>query len=84
MGPRAAGVCCCGQRPLAKSSRRRSALVADHDAPFRQQVFVVAKAQGEPEIEPERVLDDFGRKPVPLERVPKSQNRYGIPESAEL
>ena len=34
-------------------------LVGDHDAAFRQQVFDVTEAQCEPEIEPDRLLDDF-------------------------
>src|SRR5262249_40582800 len=33
---------------------------------FRQHIFDVAKAQGEPQIEPDRLLDDFGGKPVPF------------------
>src|ERR1019366_10429958 len=32
---------------------------------FRQQIFDVAKAQCEPEIEPDRLLDDLRREPVP-------------------
>ena len=32
-------------------------LVGDHDAPFRQQIFDVAEAQGEPDIEP---VQDIG------------------------
>src|SRR3979411_1771485 len=39
-------------------------LVGDHDAPFRQQVFDVTEAQCEPEIEPDRLLDDLWRKAV--------------------
>src|ERR1700719_418267 len=39
-------------------------LVGDHDAAFRQQVFDVTEAQGEPEIEPDRLLDDLWRKAV--------------------
>jgi hypothetical protein len=39
-------------------------LVRDHDAAFRQQLFDVAKAQCEPEIESDRLLDDFGREAV--------------------
>ena len=34
-------------------------LVGDHDAAFRQQVFDVTEAQCEPEIEPDRLLDDL-------------------------
>ena len=41
-------------------------LVGDHDAPLRQQIFDVAKAQCEPEIEPDRLLDDLRREPVPF------------------
>ena len=32
---------------------------SDHDAAFRQQLFDVAKAQRQPEIEPDRLLDDL-------------------------
>jgi hypothetical protein len=38
--------------------------VGDHDAPLRQQIFDVAKAQCEPEIKPNGLLDNFGRKAV--------------------
>src|SRR5664279_2914137 len=41
-------------------------LVGDHDAALRQQIFDVAKAQCEPEIEPDRLLDDLRREPVPF------------------
>jgi hypothetical protein len=41
-------------------------LVGDRDAALRQQIFDVAKAQGEPEIEPDRMLDDLKREPVPI------------------
>ena len=36
-------------------------LIGDHDPAFRQQIFDVVEAQREPEIEPDRVLDDLGR-----------------------
>ena len=39
-------------------------LVGDHDPAFRQQIFDVAEAQRESNIEPDRVLDDFGRKAI--------------------
>src|ERR1700720_712252 len=39
-------------------------LVGDHNAAFRQQVFDVTEAQCEPEIEPDRLLDDLWRKAV--------------------
>ena len=39
-------------------------LIGDHDPAFRQQIFDVAEAQREPNIEPDRVLDDFGREAV--------------------
>src|ERR1700730_10541636 len=39
-------------------------LVGDHDAPFRQQVFDVTEAECEPEIEPDRLVDDLWRKAV--------------------
>jgi hypothetical protein len=40
-------------------------LVGHHDAAFRRQILDVAEAQGEPDIKPDRLLDDFGREPVP-------------------
>ena len=39
-------------------------LVGNRDAAFRQQILDVAKAQREPEIEPNRPLNDLRRKPV--------------------
>ena len=39
-------------------------LVGDSNAALRQQILDVAEAQREPEIEPDRLLDDLGRKPV--------------------
>jgi hypothetical protein len=39
-------------------------LIGDHDPAFRQQIFDVAEAQCEPNIEPDHVLDDFGRKAI--------------------
>ena len=36
----------------------------NQDPAFRQQIFDVAEAQREPNIEPNRVLDDFGRKAI--------------------
>ena len=39
-------------------------LIGDDDPTFRQQIFDVAKTQREPKIEPDRVLDDFGRKAI--------------------
>jgi len=41
-----------------------SVRVGDHDASFCQQVFDVTEAQCEPEIEPDRLLDDLWRKAV--------------------
>jgi hypothetical protein len=35
-------------------------LVGDYNAALCQQVFDVAQAQGEPEVEPDRLLDDLG------------------------
>ena len=56
-------------------------LVGDRDAALRQQIFDVAKAQGEPEIEPDRLLDDLRREPVPIVAVfssfPWLPNRQG-------
>ena len=34
------------------------------ESAFRQQIFDVAEAQREPNVEPNRVLDDFGRKAI--------------------
>src|SRR5271170_3312490 len=39
--------------------------VRDRDAPFGQQVFDVSETQSEPEIEPDRLVNDLGRKTVP-------------------
>ena len=39
-------------------------LVGKPNAAFRQQVFDVAQAQGEPEVEPDRLMDDLRREPV--------------------
>jgi hypothetical protein len=39
-------------------------LIGDRDPAFRQQIFGVAETQREAEIEPDRVLDDFGRKAI--------------------
>jgi len=39
-------------------------LVGGIDAALGEEVLDIAIAQGEPEVEPDRVLDDRGRKPV--------------------
>src|SRR5229473_138353 len=39
-------------------------LVGHRNAAFCQQVFDVAQAQGEPEVEPDRLLNDLGWEPV--------------------
>ena len=39
-------------------------LIEDHDPAFCQQIFDVAEAQREPNIESDRVLHDFGRKAI--------------------
>jgi hypothetical protein len=39
-------------------------LIRDRNPAFRQQILNIAKAQGEPEIEPNRLLDDLGRETV--------------------
>ena len=39
-------------------------LVGYRDAALRQQIFDVAKTQGESEIEPDRVLNDLRREPL--------------------
>jgi hypothetical protein len=41
-------------------------LVGDHNAALRQQILDVTKAQREPEIEPDRLSDDFGWEPGSL------------------
>jgi hypothetical protein len=40
-------------------------LIGDRDPAFCQQIFDVAEAQGKPDVKPDRLLDDFGREPVP-------------------
>ena len=39
-------------------------LVGDRDAAFGEQILYISKAQGEPKVEPYRLLDDLRRKPV--------------------
>src|SRR5208283_4454603 len=39
-------------------------LIGHHDSAFRWQILDVAEAQGEPNIKPDRLLDDFGREAV--------------------
>jgi hypothetical protein len=39
-------------------------LVGHHNAAFCKQVFDVAKAQGEPQVEPDCLLNDLGRESV--------------------
>ena len=40
-------------------------LVGNHNAPFRQQIFYVAEAEGEAEIEPDGLMDDLGWEAIP-------------------
>ena len=40
-------------------------LIRDRNAAFRQQIFNTTETQGEPEIEPDRLLNDLGREPIP-------------------
>jgi len=49
------------RRPFGDGLKR------DDDAALRQQIFHVAQAQREPIIEPHRMGDDLGRKPVAFE-----------------
>jgi hypothetical protein len=46
-------------------------LVGDHNPMLGQQILDVAKAQGEPDIKPDRLLDDFGSKPAGDVTVPE-------------
>src|ERR1019366_1504206 len=39
-------------------------LIGDQDPTLSQQILDVAEAQGEPDIKPDRLLDDFGREAV--------------------
>ena len=39
-------------------------LVGHRNAAFCKEIFDVAQAQGEPEVEPDRLLNDLGREPV--------------------
>jgi hypothetical protein len=41
-------------------------LIGNHDSAFRQQILNVTEAQGKPDVKPDRLLDDFGREPVPF------------------
>src|SRR5271166_1905675 len=40
-------------------------LVRHRHSAFRQQIFDVAQAQGEPEVKPYRLLNDLGRETIP-------------------
>jgi hypothetical protein len=40
--------------------------ISNRDAAFCQQIFDIAKAHGKSQIEPDRLLDDLGREPVPF------------------
>jgi hypothetical protein len=54
--------------PLRSSARNGSpsgdGLIGDQDPTLSQQILDVAEAQGEPDIKPDRLLDDFGREAV--------------------
>jgi hypothetical protein len=39
-------------------------LVGDRDPALGQQILDVAKAEGEPEIKPDRVINDIRREPI--------------------
>ncbi len=49
--------------PAVRAGGSRAEL-KNSDPAFRQQIFDVAEAQREPNIEPDRLLDDFGRKAI--------------------
>jgi hypothetical protein len=40
--------------------------ISNRNAAFCQQIFDIAKAQGKSQIEPDRLLDDLGKEPVPF------------------
>ena len=40
-------------------------LVRHRHSAFRQQIFDVTQAEGEPEVEPDRLVDNLGRKTIP-------------------
>jgi Hsp20/alpha crystallin family len=52
-------------------------LIGDRDPAFRQQIFDVAETQREAEIEPDRVLDDFGREAIAAIADFERRGRYG-------
>ena len=54
----------CGIDPAELERPSTYRLVGDVDAAFREEILDIAVAQGEPEIEPDRMLDDRGRKSV--------------------
>src|ERR1700741_24369 len=54
---------CCNHRPEMVHPAPNG-FIGDRNAAFRQQIFDVAKAQGEPQIEPDCPPDDFSREPV--------------------
>src|ERR1035437_3957426 len=49
-------------RPAARSAAHR--LIGNHNSAFRQQILNVTEAQGEPDIKPDRLLDNLGREAV--------------------
>ncbi len=54
----------CGIGPAEPERPPAHRLVGGFDAALGEQVLDIAVAQGEPKIEPDRVLDDFGREAV--------------------
>src|ERR1700746_624506 len=39
--------------------------VRNHDSALREQILDVTKAEGEPKIEPDRLVNDLRREPIP-------------------
>src|SRR5450759_1980166 len=74
-------------RPAARSAAHR--LIGNHNSAFRQQILNVTEAQGEPDIKPDRLLDNLGREAVAAivdlghHRWLRLKTRHGNPDHNE-
>jgi hypothetical protein len=62
LGAASAQVCCDDRPEMVHPASDR--LIRDRDSTFREQIFDIAEAQCEPEIEPDRLLNNLRREPV--------------------
>jgi hypothetical protein len=59
------------QRPEVVHTATRG--LGDRDPALREQILDVTKAEREPEIEPNRVMDGLGREPILIFLIPRLQ-----------